>query len=115
IAAGVWRLNAGWPLHAGPRMAAGAIGVVALITGGAWTVGGPLKPGWSARAGTPAPLVAGAAGSKISSSAGSATALGALPLSTSVTATITTSSATSGQATVRIAGTGQRPISFVAV
>jgi predicted ferric reductase len=56
-----WRLAAGWPQHAAAR-AAGAVALVAaLVAGGAWLAGGPLRPGWSRRAGTPPALLGHAA------------------------------------------------------
>lgn len=59
---GVWRLTAGWPAHAGLRVAAGAAAVaVALATAG-WAWAGPLRPGWARRAGTPTTLLARSAG-----------------------------------------------------
>ncbi len=54
-----WRLVAGWPVHAGIRVTAGATSVMAAIALTAWTVTGPLRPGWAARAGTPASLLVG--------------------------------------------------------
>ncbi len=70
-AAAAWRLIAGWPAHAGLRLAAaGAAVVMALaIAGWAWT--GPLRPGWARRAGTPAGLLARSAGD-VGPAAGSA-------------------------------------------
>ncbi len=53
-----WRLIAGWPARAGARMATGAAGVAVVIVLMAWTATGPLRPGWAARAGTPAALLA---------------------------------------------------------
>jgi hypothetical protein len=52
-----WRLAAGGPGHHGARLGAGlaALLVVALIA--AWTVRGPLEPGWARRSGTPASLL----------------------------------------------------------
>ncbi|HEY3869672.1 MAG TPA: ferric reductase-like transmembrane domain-containing protein [Actinocrinis sp.] len=55
LAAVGWRLADGWPVNAGVRLAAGAIGAVMTLVVIGWTLAGPLKPGWSARAGTPAP------------------------------------------------------------
>ena len=50
VSAGVWRLAAGWPAHAGLRVAAAAAAVaVALATAG-WAWAGPLGPGWARRA-----------------------------------------------------------------
>src|SRR5580693_8910170 len=48
-----WRLTVGWPAHSGARVAGAVALVIALIAGGAWLVGGPLKPGWASRSGTP--------------------------------------------------------------
>ncbi|TVZ06050.1 hypothetical protein EAS64_00865 [Trebonia kvetii] len=62
LAAGAWRLTAGWPAHAGLRVTAAAVGVaVALATAG-WAWAGPLRPGWARRAGTPPSLLARSAG-----------------------------------------------------
>jgi len=63
VAAGAWRLAAGWQQRTGLRAAVAAGAAVALITGTAWLATGPLKPGWARRAGTPASLLAGSAGS----------------------------------------------------
>jgi len=72
ISAGVWRLAAGWPAHAGPRVAAAAAAAaVALATAG-WAWAGPLGPGWARRAGTPAALLARSSGNGATASAGSA-------------------------------------------
>jgi methionine sulfoxide reductase heme-binding subunit len=50
----LWRLTVGWPAHAAARLT-GAVAVVALLViGSAWLKTGPLAPGWSAKAGTPA-------------------------------------------------------------
>jgi sulfoxide reductase heme-binding subunit YedZ len=69
--AGLWRLSAGWPAHAGLRIAvAAAAAVVALATAG-WAWAGPLAPGWARRAGTPAALLARSAGN--GTAAGAAT------------------------------------------
>ena len=54
-----WRLAYGWPSHAAARLAGALALVVALIAGGAWLTAGPLRPGWSLRAGTPTHLVSG--------------------------------------------------------
>jgi methionine sulfoxide reductase heme-binding subunit len=53
----VWRLAAGWPERAGARATGVAAVVVVLILGGVWLKTGPLSPGWSVKAGTPAPNV----------------------------------------------------------
>jgi hypothetical protein len=54
-----WRLVSGWPARAGTRVVAATTSVVAVIALAAWTATGPLRPGWAARAGTPAALLAG--------------------------------------------------------
>src|SRR5579863_9492773 len=72
VSAGVWRLAAGWPAHAGLRVAAAAAAaVVALATAG-WAWAGPLSPGWARRSGTPAGLLARSSGNGATASAGSA-------------------------------------------
>jgi ferric reductase like protein len=72
VSAGVWRLAAGWPAHAGVRVAAAAAAAaVALATAG-WAWAGPLGPGWARRAGTPAALLARSSGNGATASAGSA-------------------------------------------
>jgi sulfoxide reductase heme-binding subunit YedZ len=77
LVTGVWRLNSGWPEHAGLRISVGVIGAIALIVGIAWTMVGPLKPGWAARAGTPAPRATSTAES--AGSAGSAEPAARIP------------------------------------
>lgn len=54
-----WRLVAGWPAKAAQRLAAGTFSIVSVMALAAWTAQGPLRPGWAARAGTPANLLAG--------------------------------------------------------
>ena len=53
-----WRLAHGWPSHPGRRLAGGAVSVVAVGLAAAWTLTGPLRPGWAKRAGTPTTLLA---------------------------------------------------------
>ena len=55
-----WRVVAGWPVMAGRRVAVSSVGLVAVVALAAWTITGPLRPGWAARAGTPRALLAGA-------------------------------------------------------
>ena len=72
VSAGAWRLAAGWPAHAGLRVAAAAAAAaVALATAG-WAWAGPLGPGWARRAGTPSALLARSSGNGATASAGSA-------------------------------------------
>lgn len=54
-----WRLVVGWPAKAAERLATGTVSIAAVIALAAWTAQGPLRPGWAARAGTPANLLAG--------------------------------------------------------
>lgn len=75
---GLWRLTAGWPAHAGVRVAAAAAAVIIGLVTAVWAWGGPLSPGWARRAGTPAALLARAAGN--AAPAGSTTS-GASPAS----------------------------------
>jgi len=72
VSAGAWRLAAGWPAHAGLRVAVGAATTtVALATAG-WAWQGPLAPGWARRAGTPATLLGSSSEKGTAASAGSA-------------------------------------------
>lgn len=116
VVVGVWRLNSGWPERAGARLAAGVFGVLLLVAGVAWTVVGPLEPGWAARAGTPASSAArgSATAGSAPSTAGGASSLGALPLNIPVTGTSTSVTSPSGQVTVTIdgTGTGAVPVAF---
>jgi sulfoxide reductase heme-binding subunit YedZ len=70
--AGVWRLAAGWPAHAGVRVAAAAAAVAIGLGTAGWAWAGPLAPGWARRAGTPAGLLARSAGNGATAGAGSA-------------------------------------------
>ena len=57
VAAMAWRVVVGWPEWTPPRLAMVAGAVVLPVVLGAWFVGGPLQPGWAARAGTPPQLL----------------------------------------------------------
>jgi sulfoxide reductase heme-binding subunit YedZ len=59
-----WRLTQGWPSRAGLRIAGAITLVIVLIAAGAWLMGGPLKPGWSHRAGKPSSVLAVAVGAR---------------------------------------------------
>jgi hypothetical protein len=59
VVAGAWRLAVGWPSQSRVRIGVGALSVVSVVAGAVWTAVGPLRPGWAARAGTPAALLAG--------------------------------------------------------
>jgi hypothetical protein len=99
--AGGWRLVAGWPAHAGLRVASAvAAAVVALATAG-WAWAGPLQPGWARRSGTPAGLLARPAGS--TSQAAAPSAFPPVPFRVSVSGTVSFAPAGSGQRTVTLA------------
>ncbi len=57
LSALAWRLATGWPAHAGTRVVAATSSIAAVVALVAWTATGPLRPGWAARAGTPATLL----------------------------------------------------------
>jgi sulfoxide reductase heme-binding subunit YedZ len=120
-AAGSWRLVADWQQRTGVRAAVAATAVVALVAAAVWLVGGPLKPGWARRSGTPASLLArSAAAAGSAGSAGSARAptgtgpkanagtgaaastLPAAPFDASLFGHLSESSAGAGNAVVRI-------------
>ena len=63
LAAVAWRITRGWPAHAGARSAAAVSSAVFMVGTASWAMAGPLRPGWAARAGTPASLLHGTAGS----------------------------------------------------
>ena len=62
VAAAAWRLALGWQERTGTRIALAGVVVVALAAGTVWLAGGPLKPGWARRSGTPTSLLARSAG-----------------------------------------------------
>jgi len=72
ISAGVWRLAAGWPAHAGLRVTAAVVAAAVVLGAAGWAWAGPLGPGWARRAGTPAALLARSAGNGTTASASSA-------------------------------------------
>jgi len=71
LAAIGWRLVSSWPARARTRLLAGAGSLLGVVGIAAWAAGGPLRPGWAARAGTPPSLLAGAHIAPNSSSASS--------------------------------------------
>ncbi len=58
-----WRLSEGWPQRAPLRLLLGAACAAGLVAVTAWTVGGPLQPGWAKAAGTPPQLLSGGSSS----------------------------------------------------
>jgi len=86
IAAGAWRLTAGWPAHAAARTGAAAAAVLIALVTVAWAWNGPLRPGWARRAGTPAALLARSAGNGTPLSPGSASGGTGNPLTIGPTA-----------------------------
>jgi len=89
--AAVWRIAVGWPSWTPTRvtMAFGTLSVPVFL--GAWFVGGPLQPGWAARAGTPQVLLAHASTATVSP-----------PPVTIAQAPIVLPSTTSGRGTTRL-------------
>jgi predicted ferric reductase len=58
ISAGAaWRLHRGWPDRKRLRLLLAAVSVAAIALVVAWSVTGPLRPGWARKAGTPARLL----------------------------------------------------------
>jgi Ferric reductase like transmembrane component len=53
-----YRLTAGWPEHRGVRTSSALLSVALPVLAVGWMLGGPLKPGWALRAGTPVALLA---------------------------------------------------------
>lgn len=116
LLAGFWRLASGWPGHAAARLSAGATAVLVLLAAFAWTVSGPLRPGWAARAGTPAALLARANPTATVAAqpnqTSTQTRLPVLPFSTAVSGTVSTARSASGSSDVTIAGLGSDPVAF---
>jgi sulfoxide reductase heme-binding subunit YedZ len=69
-----WRLASGWPAHSGARVAGAIALVAALVAGGAWLSGGPLKAGWARRSGTPPSLLKHTAAGQPASGSGDSAA-----------------------------------------
>ncbi|HEV3172553.1 MAG TPA: ferric reductase-like transmembrane domain-containing protein [Actinocrinis sp.] len=112
VVAAAWRLASGWPEHRALRLTAGATSAAALVAATAWTTSGPLKADWAARSGTPSALLARAHGTASTGTGATAAALPALPLTTDVTGSLSSSTANSGQSSVTINGTGSSPVAF---
>jgi len=52
-----YRLAAGWPEHRGIRVSSAMLSVALPALALVWVLGGPLAPGWTLKAGTPASLL----------------------------------------------------------
>ncbi len=115
LAALLWRLVADRPTHTTTSLAVGATSVVAVVVLAAWTVTGPLRPGWAARAGTPAALLgsskhdatspttaAPSASSSATSTPSSPTTLPAPPYHLTLSGTISQRSLSSNSARLEI-------------
>ena len=112
-----WRLAKGWPSRPGPRLAGGAITIVAVAAAAIWAASGPLRPGWAKRAGTPPTLLASArplpsssattSGTATAPSAATSSGAGGVPappFSAVLTGTLAQSGPSpSGQVTIEIA------------
>ncbi|GAA2003555.1 ferric reductase-like transmembrane domain-containing protein [Catenulispora subtropica] len=115
LGAGVWRLAVGWPDHARTRLVAAATGAVVVLAAGAWAVTGPLRPGWAARAGTPAALLARAQSATATANpAGPAVSstIPSLPFRTPVSGTVSNSGSEEDAVSVTVTGTGADPVAF---
>lgn len=122
LGAVAWRLAGGWPARAGQRLVGGAAASAFALAAAIFVVVGPLRPGWSRRAGTPASMLASrvtpapaAAASGTGTGTGGAApspvaaegsgSLPTTPFSATVTGSVTTSQPdASGQVTVEIKG-----------
>jgi hypothetical protein len=113
LLAGIWRLASGWPEHARARLVAGGTGAVVAIGGLVWTVTGPIQPGWAARSGTPAALLARVQAPATATSQSSQ--LPALPFTTNVSGTAGATASNSGTTTVTLNGQGTDPVAFQVV
>jgi len=58
VAAGAWRLAVATWVPAGRRLALGSAGIVVMVGTAVFALQGPLRPGWSQRAGTSSSLLA---------------------------------------------------------
>ena len=100
-----WRIAHRWPTSAGRRVVAGVASVVAPALILAFTVTGPLKPGWARRSGTPASILAGASATTGAVPASAPpTADGRLPATAGFRGTVTQRSRSDGSAAVTISG-----------
>jgi hypothetical protein len=103
IVAVVARVTAGWPDHAGGRLAALAASAMVPLGLLVWLPSGPLAAGWAQKAGTPASLVTASATGSSSTSSGSGGSTSAPSAFTAnATGTIQQSQSSGGLAAVDI-------------
>jgi sulfoxide reductase heme-binding subunit YedZ len=105
-AAVVWRLAAGWARSMTWRIGGAVTGIAVLVVITAFAAAGPLRPGWSHRAGTSSALLSQLSGSPSASyasaptsatpSAPSASSIPSAPFETTVSGTVATSPAQGG-------------------
>jgi sulfoxide reductase heme-binding subunit YedZ len=107
-----YRLGAGWPQHRGVRTSAAVLSVALPVLVLGWMVGGPLKPGWALRAGTPVALLAhqsplgGAATSSTAKKGSSAQQLPSAPFTASLAGSVSQSAPNqNGEIAIRIHAT----------
>ena len=105
-----YRLAAGWPEHRGVRTSSAVLSVALPVLALGWMLGGPLKPGWALRAGTPVALLArhSPSGATTSSPAGtrSSTQLPSAPFTASLVGSLSQSAPNqNGEIAIRIHAT----------
>ena len=89
------RVASGWPDQLGTRVSAASASVAALIALLIWLPTGPLASGWARRAGTPASLLASAAGGGAGTTTSSANANAGVRAPSAFTASVTGTAAQS--------------------
>jgi sulfoxide reductase heme-binding subunit YedZ len=108
VAAAAWRLALGWQQRTGTRIALAGVAVIALAAGTVWLAGGPLRPGWARRSGTPTSLLTRSAGSAAaardtgSARAATTSRLPAAPFNASLSGQVSQSAPGGGNAVIRI-------------
>jgi Ferric reductase like transmembrane component len=108
IVAVVSRATAGWPQHAGPRLAALAASALVPLGLLVWLPSGPLAAGWAQRAGTPASLLrvstaaASSSGQASSSSSGASGASSATSFTANASGTVQQGNLSDGSSRVEI-------------
>jgi hypothetical protein len=116
IVAVVARATAGWPDHAGARLAALAGSALVPLGLLVWLPSGPLAAGWAKTAGTPASLLKASASSGSTSSSSSSSGSGASsssapsPFNAQVSGTVAQGPLADGlyRVDIRLAATGQK-------